>query len=63
MGGGIILAGDTLSLTYTHSYTFHEDIPYDNRVMGYTRMKITPNKQNKNNQRAITLKRNNGKES
>ena len=40
---------------------FHEGIPNDNRVMGYTRMKITQIKQNKNNQRTVTLKRNNGK--
>ena len=39
----------------------HEGIPNDNRVMGYTRMKIRQIRQNKNNQKTITLKRNNGK--
>ena len=34
----------------------HEDIPEDYRIMGCTKMKIKQNKQQKNNQRAITLK-------
>ena len=45
------------NLLHLFPYKIHEDIPNGYRVMGCTRIRITQNKQKKNNQINITLKR------